>query len=250
MRRRRSCGPASGRHCCAAASRSRATPPCAASACCCSVHPSAPWTRSVWTCCTSIFRRWISRRILPRQTPAAWSCCARRHWPKRWSTPTRTRISAPLPTCTARAAPTNRRGTPSCRCMISCGHCRTTTASWTNFWLHGSRKTALTPPAGMTCCWRRQPAMQRQPASCCAPPSRTAGRTMPRKWRRPEKKRPRRPSGKRKRRWPKNTPTRRAVWNALPPCWARWSGWHRQGSGRPCMTGSPFLCWAWKSSPA
>ena len=72
-------------------------------------------------------------------------------------------------------------GTPSCRCMISCGHCRTTTASWTNFWLHGSRKTALTPPAGMTCCWRRQPAMQRRPASCCAPPNRTAGKTTPRK---------------------------------------------------------------------
>ncbi len=83
---------------------------CAASGCCCSARPSAPLMLSVWTCCTSTFRRWISRRILPRQTPAAWSCCGRRHWPKRWKMPTATRISAPLPTCTARAAPTSPAG--------------------------------------------------------------------------------------------------------------------------------------------
>ncbi len=29
----------------------------------------------VWTCCASIFRRWISRRTFPPQTPAVWSSC-------------------------------------------------------------------------------------------------------------------------------------------------------------------------------
>ena len=30
---------------------------------------------SVWTCCASTFRRWISRRTFPPQTPAVWSSC-------------------------------------------------------------------------------------------------------------------------------------------------------------------------------
>ena len=43
------------------------------------------------------------------------------------------RISAPLPTCTARGAPTGRRGRRSCTSMISSAPCRTMTKSWTNF---------------------------------------------------------------------------------------------------------------------
>lgn len=37
--------------------------------------PSAPSMPSVWTCCASTFRRWISRRTFPPQTPAVWSSC-------------------------------------------------------------------------------------------------------------------------------------------------------------------------------
>ncbi len=93
----------------------------------------------------------------------------------------------------------NRRGTPSCMCMISCAHCRTTTASWTNFWLHGSRKTALT-----STCWHdlllAQAARDAKAARellCAA--SRTAGRLRSGNGGGRRKKDPR-PSGKRKRR--------------------------------------------------
>lgn len=43
-------------------------------------------------------------------TPAAWRCCGTRPSPRRWKRPIRMRTSAPLPTSTARAAPTGRRG--------------------------------------------------------------------------------------------------------------------------------------------
>ena len=35
----------------------------------------APSMPSVWTCCASTFRRWISRRTFPPQTQAVWSSC-------------------------------------------------------------------------------------------------------------------------------------------------------------------------------
>ena len=81
-------------------------------------------------------------------------------------TPTATRISAPLQTCTARDARINRRAMPFYRSTIFCGHCRTTTASWMNFLRHTSRKTALLPPAGTTCCWPKLPAAPRLRGNC------------------------------------------------------------------------------------
>ena len=95
--------------------------------------PSAPLMRSASICSTSISRRWTSRRTFPPPTPAVWKPCGQRPSRRRWSTPTPTRISAPLPTCTARAARTGRRGRRSCTSMISSVPCRTMTKSWTNF---------------------------------------------------------------------------------------------------------------------
>ncbi len=46
----------------------------------------------------------------PPPTPAVWKPLRAAAPRRRWSTPTPTRISAPLPTCTARDAPTGRRG--------------------------------------------------------------------------------------------------------------------------------------------
>ena len=38
--------------------------------------------------------------------------------------------------------------------------------SWTNFLRHTSRKTALLPPAGTTCCWPKLPAAPRLRGNC------------------------------------------------------------------------------------
>ena len=46
--------------------------------------------------------------------------------PRRWKRPIRMRTSAPLPTSTARAAPTRRRGRRFCRSMTSSAPCPTT----------------------------------------------------------------------------------------------------------------------------
>ena len=69
--------------------------------------------------------------------------------PRRWKRPIRMRTSAPLPTSTARAAPTRRRGRLFCRSMTSSAPCRTTIKSWTGCWLRGRTRTALPAPAGM-----------------------------------------------------------------------------------------------------
>lgn len=89
-----------------------------------------------------------------------------RHWPKRWKTPTATRISAPLQTCTARAARISPQAMPFCRSTIFCGRCRIMTASWMNFLPLTSRKTALPIPAGMICFWPKLPAAPRQRGNC------------------------------------------------------------------------------------
>ena len=164
--RRQSSVPASGRRCCSSAASSPATPPCAVSGCCCSVPPSAPSTPFVWTCSTSIFRHWTSPRTLPRRTPAPWRCSVPPPWQRPWKTPAGTRISAPLQTCTARGAPTNRQKRPCCTCMIFSVPCRTTTGSWRSSWSRGRGKTALLPPAGITCFWNRRHSAPVRHGSC------------------------------------------------------------------------------------
>ncbi len=144
---------------------------CAVSGCCCSVRPSAPLTLSVWTCCTSTFRRWISRRILPRQTPAAWSCCGGRHWPKRWKRlprPGFLRLCRPVRQGPHRQA-SRRRHFAGLRFPAGAAGLRPQAG---RIWRHTSRKTALPPPAGTTCCWRKLPAAPRRPGNCCGSPGR------------------------------------------------------------------------------
>ena len=90
-------------------------------------------------------------------------------------------------------------------------------------------------------CWHdiaagaRQPAMHRRPASCsCAALAGLQGGLRAPGDGGGQQKRPLRPSGKPKRRWhEKYADALGRLEQAPPPCWARWSGWHRAGEWTP-----------------